>query len=138
MGKSPVLASPANASSEKSSSDNRIRLRASATTLLSPLMYVSFGPNSSSYDEAPSHDTLCVESLVDQILVVCKDFNLVAQEDISIFLERFHYAETLSLSGGVSSLSWVQLATVEGYRPSLLGYHCPQLKMTGVRVYLER
>ena len=41
---------------------------------------------------------LCVEYLVDQILVVSEDFDFVAQEDIPILLKRFYYTEELSLS----------------------------------------
>jgi hypothetical protein len=48
--------------------------------------------------------TLCIESLVDQVLVVGEDFYLLSKKDVAIFLQGLDHAEQFSLSRGVSSL----------------------------------
>ena len=74
-------------------------------------------------DESPSHDALGVECLVDQILVVSEDFDFVTQQNVSVFLKGLDNTEEFSLRSRVSSLSWVQLLTVERDGLSLLGDH---------------
>jgi hypothetical protein len=75
-------------------------------------------------DEPPSHDALCIESLVDQILVVGEDFYLLPKKDVVVLLQGFDDAEQFSLSRGVSGLGWIQLSTVEGNRFPFLGDNC--------------
>jgi hypothetical protein len=44
-------------------------------------------------DEAPSLDTLCIESLVDQVLVAGEDFYLLPKKDVAILLQGLNNAE---------------------------------------------
>ena len=89
-------------------------------------------------DETPPHDALSVECLVDQVLVVREDFYLLTKEDVPAFLQGLDDTEELSLSRSVSSLSWVQLSTVEGHRLPILRDHCSQLAVASIRVDDER
>ena len=65
--------------------------------------------------KSPPHDPLSVELFEGEVLVVSKDLHLMSEKDVLVLLESFHDAEEFSLSGGVPSLCWVQLLTVEGY-----------------------
>ena len=106
-------------------------------------------------DESPSHDALSVESLADQILVVCKNFYFVTQKDTAILLNDLSVSLLLPESAGLALLRctlafiqeskrhlevaklasgvrlWVLLHNVDGVLPvatpemMVLGHHHP-------------
>ena len=66
------------------------------------------------------HNSLGIETLIDQVLMVSENFNIRSEEYVPVFLEGFYSTEKFSLSRSVVRLHWIQLAAVESYWLSIL------------------
>ena len=52
--------------------------------------------------KSPSHDVIGIEIFISQILMICIDHNLLAQQDIVVILESFHNCEYFVFCCGIA------------------------------------
>ena len=79
-----------------------------------------------------------VEMPVEELFVVGVDRDLVTEKDASACLQEFDDAEEFSLSCSVSCVRVCKLLAVERDWLSILGDHCSEMAMRGIRVDHER
>ena len=108
------------------------RLKASATTFLTPWMYWTVGPYSSTIS---LHQlTWSIEKLANEVFVISVHNDFMAQQHCTEFTKGFHYGEKFFLNDCISGLSICKLTGIESQGSLFLTNNSAEVRFWSISV----